>query len=292
VQGTNEIGFAVIATSIALSGVLAASPLLNGHRGPVGERVRQSPSRAPSSISGFRRADAHPDAVRQITPLQQNLRHGRFFAMFDRGIHGAVGAVWAKGNSALRRRRRSPLGRPARDAGRGRRLLCCVSDFPPDAAAERSLIPGRRSRFFLVLVRGPEGASAADTDGYVRCGRQIHPLRTPDVKAAISRSSRGIQRADVTGRSHRVTPGRISRAATPACVMLGGLLFLTPGSGGSPRSMVHYPYRPARSAFRQPNSVLRSESRFRKTHRPHGPNRRPRLASQGPRERPTRPVRE
>src|SRR5205085_1229844 len=56
--------------------------------------------------------------------------------------------------------------------------------------------------------------------------------------------------------------------------------------------VVRGPLRARRDRFLAAHSVRRAASRFRETHRHHGPVRRPRLTNQGPRERPDRPVRE
>src|SRR5229473_1708851 len=139
VRGTNEIGFAVIATTIALVAVFSPLAFLTGTAGRL--------------LSEF----------------------GKAFELFERGFNALAERYSRLLRRAVDHRVAVLLGTLA---------VVAVSVFAflifPPTRLQNELIPEDDRGFFLVVVRGPEGASLPYTDGYVRQVEQIIG-RTPDV---------------------------------------------------------------------------------------------------------------
>src|SRR6266487_6999397 len=172
VRGTNEIGFAVIATTIALVAVFSPLAFLTGTAGRLLSEFGIAVAGA-VVISGFVALTLTPMLCAKILRMQH--QHGKFFEMFERGFN------------ALSQRYAGLLRRAVDHRGvvlLGTLGVVAVSVFAflifPPTRLQNELIPEDDRGFFLVVVRGPEGASLPYTDGYVRQVEQIIG-RTPGV---------------------------------------------------------------------------------------------------------------
>src|SRR5467141_3804305 len=172
VNGTNEIGFAVIATTIALVAVFSPLAFLTGTAGRLLSEFGIAVAGA-VVISGFVALTLTPMLCAKILRMQR--QHGKVFDMFERGFT----ALSERYGQLLRRAvdHRVPVLL-------GTLAVVAVSVFAflifPPTRLHNELIPEDDRGFFLVVVRGPEGASLPYTDGYVRRVEQIIG-RTPDV---------------------------------------------------------------------------------------------------------------
>jgi multidrug efflux pump len=160
VRGTNEIGFAVIATTIALVAVFTPLAFLTGTAGRLLSEFGIAVAGA-VVISGFVALTLTPMLCAKI--LRMSHSHGELFQMFERGFN----ALSERYTGLLQRavtHRIAVLG--------GTLVVVVVSVFLflifPPTRLQNELIPSDDRGFFLVVVRGPEGASLDYTDGYVR----------------------------------------------------------------------------------------------------------------------------
>jgi multidrug efflux pump len=160
VNGTNEIGFAVIATTIALVAVFTPLAFLTGTAGRLLSEFGIAVAGA-VVISGFVALTLTPMLCAKI--LRMSHSHGELFQMFERGFN----ALSERYSGLLQRavtHRIAVLG--------GTLAVVVVSVFLflifPPTRLQNELIPSDDRGFFLVAVRGPEGASLDYTDGYVR----------------------------------------------------------------------------------------------------------------------------
>src|SRR5207245_8750873 len=107
--------------------------------------------------------------------LRMQHQHGRVFQMFERGFNALSERYGRLLRRAVDHRVAVLLGTLA---------IVAVSVFTflifPRTRLQNELIPEDDRGFFLVVVRGPEGASLPYTDGYVRHVEEIIG-RTPDV---------------------------------------------------------------------------------------------------------------
>src|SRR6266404_5213689 len=165
VNGTNEIGFAVIATTIALVAVFSPLAFLTGTAGRLLSEFGIAVAGA-VVISGFVALTLTPMLCAKILQMQQ--QHGTAFQLFERGFN------------ALAERYAQLLRRAVDNRGVvlvGTIAVVAVSVFAflifPPTRLQNELIPEDDRGFFLVVVRGPEGASLPYTDGYVRQVEQI-----------------------------------------------------------------------------------------------------------------------
>src|SRR5947207_9208328 len=159
-NGTNEIGFAVIATTIALVAVFTPLGFLRGTAGRLLSEFGIAVAGA-VVISGFVALTLTPMLCAKILRMQR--QHGKVFDMFESGFN----ALSERYMGLLRRavtHRAAVLG--------GTLVVVAVSVFFflifPPTRLQNELIPSDDRGFFLIVVRGPEGASLDYTDGYVR----------------------------------------------------------------------------------------------------------------------------
>jgi multidrug efflux pump len=160
VRGTNEIGFAVIATTIALVAVFTPLAFLTGTAGRLLSEFGIAVAGA-VVISGFVALTLTPMLCAKILRMQH--QHGKLFQMFERGFN-ALSERYAGLLRGAITHRIAVLG--------GTLAVVVVSVFLflifPPTRLQNELIPSDDRGFFLVVVRGPEGASLDYTDGYVR----------------------------------------------------------------------------------------------------------------------------
>src|SRR5881396_2432813 len=171
-NGTNEIGFAVIATTIALVAVFSPLAFLTGTAGRLLSEFGIAVAGA-VVISGFVALTLTPMLCAKILKMQH--QHGKVFQLFERGFNAMAERYAQLLRRAVDHRVAVLLGTLA---------IVAVSVFAfllyPRTRLQKELIPDDDRGFFLVVVRGPEGASLPYTDGYVRQVEQIIG-RTPGV---------------------------------------------------------------------------------------------------------------
>src|SRR6267143_2129838 len=237
VNGTNEIGFAVIATTIALVAVFSPLAFLTGTAGRLLSEFGIAVAGA-VVISGFVALTLTPMLCAKILRMQP--QHGTTFQMFERGFN----ALSERYGQLLRRavdHRVAVLF--------GTLAVVAVSVFAfliyPPTRLQNELIPDDDRGFFLVVVRGPEGASLPYTDSYVRRVEQIIG-RTPDVAGyftIVGGFAGGVNSAFV---------GVILKAwgerHTSVQQMIGGLFPQLMGISG----VLAFPYAPGAIGFSQP----------------------------------------
>src|SRR6059036_1032737 len=255
-SGTNEIGFAVIATTIALVAVFTPLGFLHGTAGRLLSEFGIAVAGA-VVISGFVALTLTPMLWAKI--LRMSHSHGELFQMFERGFN----ALSERYAGLLRRavdHRAVVLG--------GTLALVALSVvvflvFPP-TRLQNELIPDDDRGFFLVVVRGPEGASLPYTDGYVRQVEQIIG-RTPDVNGYFT---------IVGGFAGGVNSGFIGvilkdfgERHTTVQQMIGGLFPQLMGISG----VLAFPYAPGAIGFSQPIQYVVQNTDFAKLSEIMGP---------------------
>jgi len=160
INGTREIGFAVIATTISLVAVFTPLAFLRGATGRLFNEFGIAVAGA-VTISGFVALTLTPMLCAKILRVQR--RHGRLFQVFEQGFtalarHYARTLAWA-------------LGRPGYVLGAGgATILLAVVLF---GSLKREFVPAEDRGWFLTFVIGPEGASLGYTDGYQRQVEEI-----------------------------------------------------------------------------------------------------------------------
>jgi multidrug efflux pump len=168
VNGTNEIGFAVIATTIALVAVFTPLGFLRGSTGRLLSEFGIAVAGA-VVISGFVALTLTPMLCAKV--LRVPHEHGAVFKMLERGFN-AVAERYAKLlETALRHRGIVAAGT----------AVTVALAFVLYRSLEQELIPDDDRGFFLVVASAPEGASLEYTDGYVRQIEQIIG-KTPGVE--------------------------------------------------------------------------------------------------------------
>src|SRR5216117_111115 len=256
VNGTNEIGFAVIATTIALVAVFTPLGFLRGTAGRLLSEFGIAVAGA-VVISGFVALTLTPMLCAKI--LRMSHSHGELFQMFERGFN-ALSERYAR---LLRRavdHRAVVLG--------GTLAVVALSVFVflmfPPTRLQNELIPDDDRGFFLVVVRGPEGASLPYTDGYVRQVEQIIG-RTPDVNGyftIVGGFAGGVNSAFIG-----VILKDFGERHTTVQQMIGGLFPQLMGISG----VMAFPYAPGAIGFSQPIQYVVQNPDFAKLSEIMGP---------------------
>src|SRR5438034_1087773 len=256
VNGTNEIGFAVIATTIALVAVFTPLGFLRGTAGRLLSEFGIAVAGA-VVISGFVALTLTPMLCAKI--LRMSHSHGELFQTFERGFN----ALAERYAGLLRRavdHRAVVLG--------GTLVVVALSVvvflvFPP-TRLQNELIPDDDRGFFLVVVRGPEGASLPYTDGYVRQVEQIIG-RTPDVNGyftIVGGFAGGVNSAFIG-----VILKDFGERHTTVQQMIGGLFPQLMGISG----VMAFPYAPGAIGFSQPIQYVVQNPDFAKLSEIMGP---------------------
>jgi multidrug efflux pump len=237
VNGTNEIGFAVIATTIALVAVFSPLAFLTGTAGRLLSEFGIAVAGA-VVISGFVALTLTPMLCAKILRMQH--QHGKTFQMFERGFNALSERYGQLLRRAVDHRVAVLLGTLA---------VVAVSVFAflmfPPTRLQNELIPDDDRGFFLVVVRGPEGASLPYTDSYVRRVEQIIG-RTPDVDGyftIVGGFAGGVNSAFVG-----VILKDWGERHTSVQQMIGGLFPQLMGISG----VLAFPYAPGAIGFAQP----------------------------------------
>src|SRR5712664_4234843 len=186
VNGTNEIGFAVVATTIALVAVFTPLGFLRGSTGRLLSEFGIAVAGA-VVISGFVALTLTPMLCAKV--LRVPHEHGAIFKMFERGFNALAERYAGLLQNALQKRGIVLAGTAATVA----------LAFVLYRSLKHELIPDDDRGFFLVVASAPEGSSLDYTDGYVRQIEQIIG-KTPDVQGyftIIGGFAGGVNRAFV-----------------------------------------------------------------------------------------------
>ncbi|HMA39640.1 MAG TPA: efflux RND transporter permease subunit [Gemmatimonadales bacterium] len=232
VNGTNEIGFAVIATTIALVAVFTPLAFLQGTTGRLFNEFGVAMAGA-VIISGFVALTLTPMLSAKI--LRVSREHGAMFKLFERGFNAIAERYATLLRSALRHRVLVAAGTAASV------LLAYVLY----KNLKQELLPDDDRGFFLVVSSAPEGASLEYMDGYVRQVEQIIG-KTPDVQGyftIIGGFSGGVNRSFIG-----VILKDWSERHTTVQQMVGGLFPQLFGIAG----VRAFPYSPGALGFSQP----------------------------------------
>ena len=100
IEGTEQVGFAVVAASLTLVSIFGVGAVPRGHRGALLRVVRGGRHGGRAGVA-VRLADAHADAVLALPRASQ--KHGPVYRFFDRlldGLDRSTGGVlgWALGH--------------------------------------------------------------------------------------------------------------------------------------------------------------------------------------------------
>src|SRR5207244_982142 len=186
VNGTNEIGFAVIATTIALVAVFTPLGFLRGSTGRLLSEFGIAVAGA-VVISGFVALTLTPMLCAKV--LRVPHEHGAIFKAFEQGFDAVAERYARLLQTALRHRRIVVAGT----------VVTVALAFVLYKNLKQELIPDDDRGFFLVVAFGPEGSSLDYTDGYVRQVEQIIG-KTPEVQGyftIIGGFAGGVNRAFV-----------------------------------------------------------------------------------------------
>jgi len=185
-NGTNEIGFAVIATTIALVAVFTPLGFLRGSTGRLLSEFGIAVAGA-VVISGFVALTLTPMLCAKV--LRVPHEHGAVFKMLERGFDAVAERYANLLQTALRHRGIVVAGT----------VVTVALAFVLYKNLKQELIPDDDRGFFLVVAFGPEGSSLEYTDGYVRQIEQIIG-KTPGVQGyftIIGGFAGGVNRAFV-----------------------------------------------------------------------------------------------
>jgi multidrug efflux pump len=232
ISGTNEIGFAVIATTIALVAVFTPLAFLQGTTGRLFNEFGVAMAGA-VVISGFVALTLTPMLSAKI--LRVSREHGALFKLFERGFNAIAERYATLLRSALRHRVFVVAGTAA----------SVLLAFVLYKNLKQELLPDDDRGFFLVVSSAPEGASLEYMDGYVRQIEQIIG-KTPDVSGyftIIGGFSGGVNRSFIG-----VILKDWSVRHTTVQQMVGGLFPQLFGIAG----VRAFPYSPGALGFSQP----------------------------------------
>jgi multidrug efflux pump len=168
VSGTNEIGFAVIATTIALVAVFTPLGFLRGSTGRLLSEFGIAVAGA-VVISGFVALTLTPMLCAKV--LRVPHEHGAVFKVLERGFNAVAARYATLLQTALRHRGMVVAGT----------VVTVALAFVLYRNLKQELIPDDDRGFFLVVSTAPEGSSLEYTDGYVRQIEQIIG-KTPGVQ--------------------------------------------------------------------------------------------------------------
>jgi multidrug efflux pump len=186
VNGTNEIAFAVIATTIALVAVFTPLGFLRGSTGRLLSEFGIAVAGA-VVISGFVALTLTPMLCAKV--LRVPHEHGAIFKVLERGFNAVADRYATLLQTALRHRGIVVAGT----------VVTVALAFVLYRNLKQELIPDDDRGFFLVVASAPEGSSLEYTDGYVRQIEQIIG-KTPDVQGyftIIGGFAGGVNRAFV-----------------------------------------------------------------------------------------------
>jgi multidrug efflux pump len=176
-NGTHEIAFAVIATTISLVAVFVPLAFLTGTAGQLFTEFAIAVAGS-VAISGFVALTLTPMLCARI--LRVPKRHGRMYQALERAFHGLASGYARALDWALRRRM-------AVVAGGAAAVVIAVLVF---ASLKREFVPPEDRGQFQISLEAPEGSTIAFVDGYQRQVEQI-VQQLPEVANVFSVVGRG-----------------------------------------------------------------------------------------------------
>jgi multidrug efflux pump len=171
VNGTREIAFAVIATTISLIAVFTPLAFLQGNTGRLFNEFGIAVAGA-VAVSGFVALTLTPMLCAKI--LRVPRRHGPLYQALERGFHAMT--EWYKRSLAWSvAHRRITVGAAA---------LVIVGAVFIFRALEREFVPPEDRGFFFTIIIAPEGSSLGYTDQYTK---QVEAIlaRTKDIEGSF-----------------------------------------------------------------------------------------------------------
>ncbi len=171
-NGTREIAFAVIATTISLVAVFTPLAFLQGNTGRLFNEFGIAVAGS-VLISGFVALTLTPMLCAKVLRVPPS--HGPLYQALERGFEAITRGYARSLGWALKRRAVVLLGA-------GAALVLAYVLF---TSLKREFIPSDDQGWFLTFVVAPEGSSLAYTDGYQRQIEQIIS-KTPEVQSHFS----------------------------------------------------------------------------------------------------------
>ena len=172
VNGTREIGFAVIATTISLVAVFTPLAFLKGSTGRLFNEFGIAVAGA-VVVSGFVALTLTPMLCARILRVPQ--RHGALYRVLESGFN-ALAAGYSRSLRTALRHRWAVVGMVV--------LLTLGAAFV-FRTLKREFVPAEDKGWFLSIIIAPEGSSLAYTDGYQRRAEAILD-KTKDVDSYFS----------------------------------------------------------------------------------------------------------
>jgi multidrug efflux pump len=172
VNGTREIGFAVIATTISLVAVFTPLAFLKGSTGRLFNEFGIAVAGA-VVVSGFVALTLTPMLCARILRVPQ--RHGALYRVLEGGFNALAAGYSRSLRTALRHRW----------AVVGLVVLLTLGAALVFRTLKREFVPAEDKGWFLSIIIAPEGSSLAYTDGYQRRAEAILD-KTKDVDSYFS----------------------------------------------------------------------------------------------------------
>jgi len=194
-HGTNEIGFAVIATTISLVAVFTPLAFLQGTTGRLFNEFGIAVAGA-VLISGFIALTLTPMLSAKILRVEHS--HGRVYRFLENALV-ALSDGYARALHRAVRHRWITVG------GSSLLIVVAVIVF---RTLKQEFVPTDDRNYFPTIVVAPEGSSIEYTDGYQRRAEEIL-AKTPEVRSSFSvigfggRVSQGIVFSNLQNKSDR-----------------------------------------------------------------------------------------
>jgi multidrug efflux pump len=172
INGTREIAFAVIATTISLVAVFTPLAFLKGNTGRLFNEFGIAVAGS-VIISGFVALTLTPMLCAKILRVPQ--RHGVLYRALERGFNG-LAAGYARTLGWAIRHRAVVVGVTLG------MIVLAVGIF---RSLKREFVPPEDRGFFFTFIIAPEGSTLEYTDGYVRQAEQIF-AKVPEIEHYFS----------------------------------------------------------------------------------------------------------
>jgi multidrug efflux pump len=172
VNGTREIAFAVLATTIALVAVFTPLAFLKGSTGRLFNEFGVAVAGS-VIISGFVALTLTPMLCAKI--LRVPPRHGRFYRALEEGFNRLASGYARTLALAVRHRGAIVVGT----------LVVTLAAVFVFRTLEREFVPPEDRGWFFSFIIAPEGSSLAYTDGYQRRAEAIQ-AKTPEIESFFS----------------------------------------------------------------------------------------------------------
>ncbi len=172
INGTREIAFAVLSTTIALVAVFTPLAFLKGSTGRLFNEFGIAVAGS-VIISGFVALTLTPMLCAKILRVPQ--RHGPLYRILENGFN-RLASGYARSLAFALRHRLVVVGLTA---------LVTASAFLVFRSLKREFVPAEDRGWFLTFIIAPEGSSLAYTDGYQRRAEAILS-KTKDVSSFFS----------------------------------------------------------------------------------------------------------